>query len=246
MEDTQYLCKRCGYKGTTKASLVRHLQSKKECPIVANHIGREELIKHLTAREYKTQTTVCEFCNKTISKPVAERHKRTCQEKSKQISKQQLVTREEFVRLCDVLHILKAKEREKEKQIIQLHSALEYLKPTTKLHVDNATIETDNRLGDSKTYQTVNKKKKSKITQAMRIVCWNTHIGEEVGKTLCLCCKTNSITQHNFHCGHIVAEANGGLTCVDNLRPICAVCNNSMGTSDMKDFAITNFKIQIE
>jgi hypothetical protein len=87
--------------------------------------------------------------------------------------------------------------------------------------------------------------KKKKISHAMRIVCWNTYVGEDFGKAHCLCCKTNYITQHNFHCGHVVAEANGEQIHVDNLRPICSVCNNSMGTTDMKVFALENFNVAI-
>jgi hypothetical protein len=87
--------------------------------------------------------------------------------------------------------------------------------------------------------------KKKVINHAMRIVCWNTYIGEDIGKTLCLCCKSNSITQHNFHCGHVVAEAHGGMMHVNNLRPICAVCNNSMGTINMQVFAKENFDVEI-
>lgn len=90
-----------------------------------------------------------------------------------------------------------------------------------------------------------NNRKKTKITQAMRIVVWNTYIGEDIGKTQCLCCKSNSITQHNFHCGHVIAEANGGQVHATNLRPICAVCNSSMGTMDMKTFALNNFNVNI-
>jgi hypothetical protein len=88
-------------------------------------------------------------------------------------------------------------------------------------------------------------RRKTAITQAMRIVVWNTYIGDEIGKTQCVCCKSNCITQHNFHCGHVVAEANGGKVHVDNLRPICAVCNNSMGTMDMKVFAFDNFNVEL-
>lgn len=87
--------------------------------------------------------------------------------------------------------------------------------------------------------------KRTKITRAMRIVVWNTYIGEEIGKAKCVCCQTTYITQHNFHCGHVVANANGGKACVDNLRPICAVCNSSMGTVDMRIFALDNFSIVI-
>ena len=64
-------------------------------------------------------------------------------------------------------------------------------------------------------------------------------------KAHCLCCKANYITQHNFHCGHVVAEAKGGMLHVSNLRPICAVCNNSMGTTDMKEYAFNHFNVEI-
>lgn len=86
---------------------------------------------------------------------------------------------------------------------------------------------------------------KKKISHALRIVCWNKYIGEDVGKSQCMCCKINFITQHNFHCGHVLAEANGGTLNIDNLRPICNVCNNSMGTINMQEYALDNFNVVI-
>ena len=50
------------------------------------------------------------------------------------------------------------------------------------------------------------------------------------------CCKHQDIRQIEFHCGHIIAEKNGGTTTIQNLRPICAQCNLSMGTKDMNEF----------
>jgi hypothetical protein len=44
------------------------------------------------------------------------------------------------------------------------------------------------------------------------------------------------ITIREFHVGHVTSEANGGNMNIDNLRPICATCNNSMGTMDMKEY----------
>jgi 5-methylcytosine-specific restriction endonuclease McrA len=52
----------------------------------------------------------------------------------------------------------------------------------------------------------------------------------------CQCCKRESITMGNFHAGHILAEANGGKTALDNLIPLCALCNTSMGTYNVFDF----------
>lgn len=80
------------------------------------------------------------------------------------------------------------------------------------------------------------KTKKQSIPKTMRILVWNAHIGEEIGKAKCLCCKLTDITQMKFHVGHIIAEKYGGKLEVKNLKPICGSCNSSMGTRNMNDF----------
>ena len=42
----------------------------------------------------------------------------------------------------------------------------------------------------------------------------------------------------SFHCGHIIAEVNGGDIIVSNLKPICQNCNSSMGTKNINDFML--------
>jgi hypothetical protein len=79
-------------------------------------------------------------------------------------------------------------------------------------------------------------RKKKSIPLALKRKVWNQHIGENIGRTLCLCCKLSYITQMSFSCGHIVAEAEGGQLRLDNLRPICGSCNSSMGTKNMNEF----------
>lgn len=78
--------------------------------------------------------------------------------------------------------------------------------------------------------------KKKAIPKTVKIAVWNKWVGEEVGKTKCLCCKITDITQAKFACGHIVSERNGGETVVENLKPICTFCNSSMGTMNMDEF----------
>jgi len=80
------------------------------------------------------------------------------------------------------------------------------------------------------------KKKKKHIPATIKRLVWNTHIGEEKGKSKCLCCKITDITQLSFNCGHIIAESNGGELKVSNLMPICQNCNSSMGTKNMNEF----------
>lgn len=79
--------------------------------------------------------------------------------------------------------------------------------------------------------------KKKAIPKRLKSEVWDVYIGEDVGSALCLCCHKTKITQSNFHCGHIVAETNGGKTNINNLKPICAQCNLSMGTKNMNDFS---------
>ncbi len=80
------------------------------------------------------------------------------------------------------------------------------------------------------------KPKKKSIPSTLKRKVWNKHIGEDIGKSKCLCCKLTDITQLSFHCGHITSEKNGGELKMDNLKPICQSCNSSMGTTNMDEF----------
>ena len=80
------------------------------------------------------------------------------------------------------------------------------------------------------------KYKKKSIPKVVKDLSWNTWIGEDVAKAKCMCCEVNQIKMSSFHCGHIIADSNGGTTSVNNLKPICAACNLSMGTENMDDF----------
>ena len=89
----------------------------------------------------------------------------------------------------------------------------------------------------------VRKKRKKAIPKSVKIAVWNKNIGETIGKHKCMCCNVADITQMNFHCGHIIAEAKGGKVHVDNLLPICSKCNRSMGTQNLKEFKKKYFEI---
>ena len=82
------------------------------------------------------------------------------------------------------------------------------------------------------------KKKKQSIPLTLKRKVWNKWIGEDIGKSKCICCKLTDITQMSFSCGHIIAESKGGLLILDNLKPICVSCNSSMGTQNMDEFII--------
>jgi hypothetical protein len=77
---------------------------------------------------------------------------------------------------------------------------------------------------------------KKSIPKVLKDLCWKKWVGENISKIKCLCCEDNEIKMSSFHCGHVIAEACGGKLSIENLRPICAGCNLSMGSENMVDF----------
>lgn len=86
----------------------------------------------------------------------------------------------------------------------------------------------------------VAKYKKASIPSALRANVWNHYCGINNGVALCFCCNHEPITRTNHQDGHVEAEAKGGETTLENLRPICQNCNVSMGTKNMEEFMQMN------
>lgn len=76
---------------------------------------------------------------------------------------------------------------------------------------------------------------KKTIPKPLKNNVWNTYIGREKGIGECFTCHQEIDSKH-FECGHVLAEKEGGDITVDNLRPVCSLCNKSMGTTNMNDF----------
>lgn len=73
------------------------------------------------------------------------------------------------------------------------------------------------------------KKRKAKIPAAVQEAIWITRMGRVFeGKCLTTWCP-NIITVFDFHAGHDIPESKGGSISPENLYPICARCNQSMG-----------------
>jgi 5-methylcytosine-specific restriction endonuclease McrA len=71
--------------------------------------------------------------------------------------------------------------------------------------------------------------KKAKIPKALAEQVWISRMGHTFdGKCLVSWCK-NRISVFDYECGHNIPESKGGKTTLDNLVPICARCNRSMG-----------------
>lgn len=79
-------------------------------------------------------------------------------------------------------------------------------------------------------------KKKQKIPATLRNAVWKTYVGTDTNEGKCFCCNIETISSANFECGHVVAESKGGLNTLQNLRPLCGLCNKSMGAKRMDVF----------
>ena len=73
--------------------------------------------------------------------------------------------------------------------------------------------------------------KKQNIPKAIREQVWLQTFGKLYEKECYIHWCKNIITVFDFHVGHDIPESKGGTLDIDNLKPICARCNQSMGNN---------------
>jgi hypothetical protein len=188
----------------------------------------------------------CEYCDKKFGTPQAKcKHKKICPLKGQKPADKCVN------QLQDNIKVMKDVVAEKDKVIDQLIKDVFELKQRLTL-VENVSscILLSNNINDPQVTANVNnpmaliRPASQRVNLTMRRSCWLRYIGEEY-KALCLCCKSTPMTIYDYHCGHVIAKANGGHATIDNLRPICSTCNSSMGTANMKQFAKEKFNVII-
>jgi 5-methylcytosine-specific restriction endonuclease McrA len=237
MANDTYVCKICNYETSTKWCIISHLQKKKPCGL-SKVYTRDQLLNELTARTYNDVTYNCTICHRKFNDPSnRNKHQRICETKhvneaANTPSTLQTPTVTKVEINIEEFELMK-------KNILDMQSTIQHLLEERKHHIEDTSSFTTTQSQPSH-------KTKSKIPRTKRIACWNTYIGEEVGKALCICCKTIYITPFNFECGHVVAESQGGTSDITNLRPICRTCNNDMSAQNMIAFAKEHYKVDIE
>lgn len=75
---------------------------------------------------------------------------------------------------------------------------------------------------------------RKRVPITLRTKVWDRYIGLDKGSWKCFCGKT--IYQIDFEAGHVVVVSKGGTTTIENLRPVCSMCNKSMGSENLFDF----------
>lgn len=108
------------------------------------------------------------------------------------------------------------------------------------------TPEIKNNINETDiTAKTQKKYKKNKIPKLLKNQSWDVYIGKEKGVGNCYCCNAEIDSKH-FECGHIIPASKGGPETIENLRPICSLCNKSIGTKHMDEFIEKYIKKPIE
>jgi len=83
---------------------------------------------------------------------------------------------------------------------------------------------------------------KAKIPKALREAVWLKHMGKRFEHRCLTPWCSNTINVFDFHVSHGIPESKGGLTVIENLYPLCARCNQSMGNTYTVD-AWNKFKL---
>lgn len=222
--NNKYKCLNCNYSTAVCSNYHKHLRTKK-------HISKETLIDILLAA--KNNTTLlkpskkasqynpvkCTYCNKQIyAYKFMKRHYKSCKEYAKHITE-----KENNVKIQELINENNKLLKERDTTILKL------LNEINKLTIDHNTFISKNK---KKHYKY---KRKEPIPATVRNTIWNLYTND-TKNAKCYCCGIEPITKGNFECGHIISEKAGGKIHLDNLRPICSLCNKSMGTMNMKVF----------
>lgn len=80
------------------------------------------------------------------------------------------------------------------------------------------------------------------VPKPLREQVWLRICGEVFKRKCSVSWCTNMMTPFRFEAGHIIPESKGGSTHIENLLPICADCNKSMGNR----FTIHEFSKKFE
>ncbi len=103
------------------------------------------------------------------------------------------------------------------------------------IHVNLPAFSVDGSSTSGPT-QRVPIRRKGTIPKSIKEQLWYRYVGNDRTEALCPCCQTETIKIMHFHAGHVISEANGGPTTLENLRPICGRCNLQMGSMNMPDY----------
>lgn len=225
-----YGCDKCGAIFAQSQNLQRHKLRKTPCSIIVDPAD--------IPANRKDNQHVCKFCNRTFAAYTSlRRHIRnSCKIKPKN---EEGMTKlfEYATKKAEIIVTTKFEEKHR-KDLRKLEDKIEELARTLGYTKENPDIESVGIEAPIQKKETMAPKNLQKIPAALRAAVWAVHIGETQGEGKCQCCRIMNITRDNYECGHVTSRAKGGKIILQNLRPVCGLCNKSMGTKNMDQFAL--------
>lgn len=71
------------------------------------------------------------------------------------------------------------------------------------------------------------------MQKSLRLSIWKKYAESS---RLCFAGCGKQITSNNFECGYVISSKHGGPIELENLRPICSECSNTIGEMNLTDF----------
>ncbi len=135
---------------------------------------------------------------------------------------------ETLVMKCKTKNILKP-------LFLGIFANFEWLKRIVEVNRQDATIDNYSSIP----HLGLNSKSR-KISKAKRRKIWEKRCSKKMMIGKCFVCK-GDIDYDTFEAGHILSHFWGGSTSIDNLEPICSICNKDMGVQNLLQYKTENY-----
>jgi 5-methylcytosine-specific restriction endonuclease McrA len=204
---------------------------------VAKPVKPSELDEAKTKlEELRKEKMEKEALEKLLEEKILKINKKEEAEEKKRLEKEKIRLEKEAEK--EKLRIEKEAEKEKLRFQKEMEEKRKITRDKKKLE-ENLPPPYEELPVDTTSANTVTAKGRRPMPASVRDSVWNHYIGEDINKHRCLCCKKVLISNRRFEVGHVLSVKEGGTDEINNLRPICAPCNHSMGSKNMIEFVKT-------
>ena len=224
------------FNGNTKNSILNNIMS---------YNSKCENIMFIKSIKYEESLTIQEEENIKNDKIIEEQEEKENikkrikkQEQEEKIKNDKIIEEQEEKEKIKNDKIIEEEEKEKIKKRIKKQEQEEKIKndKIIEKQEEKEKIKNDKIIEEQE--EKIKNQKKKNIPKNVKTNIWNTYIDANIPRHKCLCCKKSIILNTEFHVGHVISEFHGGTLEINNLRPICASCNYSMGTMNMVEYIV--------